>query len=1683
MLLQTLMRTVRFFNIPTGIFLLKAVTFCLCLLLSGLGRAQSVSGKIRPSPRYEHLFKTLPTIYQNDPEWVHLMYGASPNYYDIIDAYESYYRDHVFEKNTHTQNFKHFARIVESQGYVQQDGTIYIPVNNEKKQKLFPSKRIASSSTSRAVSTSNASSAEAWIPIGPFETYWEGESTTSLQTNITAIDPSVTNPEVVYAGSETSALFKSTDAGNSWTSVGDNVFDGNGEIRAIRVDPTNEHVVYAAYYPKLLKSSDGGSTWQTLLSGGILVHSIEVNPVNPEIVFIAGAFGFKKSADGGLTWDHILSDACWDMQLKADDPNTIFLAKHNPQKKITEIHKSTDGGVSFSLKNSGWFSPIGGVAEYDVGAKIAVTEADPNRVYVVLLGEEDDEINDQNFIGIYRSDDAAETWYTPYDGNNDGVANNEPGGPYSADHWCLSCSHKTGGYNQGFYNLAIAASDTDPNSFLVGQVQMYKSDDGGVTYTHWGLAGCPTCPNPSQHVDIQDIEINGNYVWVASDGGIDLYDDNGFAHVSPRNTGINGSDFWGFDQGWNHDVLVGGKYHNGNSAYYQTYGLGNFLHLNGAESATGYVNKGENRKVYHSDAHLAKEIPETLTGSSRDIPNFSLYPNESRIPDWRSETVNDPRYWNTLYMGKDNKLWKAEDGGQNFILVHEFGTTRSDIVMAIEVSRKDPDILFLTQKKGRSSGRLWKTTDGGDTWVDVKDIPERHNNMHLSLNAENELFLVVENHRDNKIFKSSDLGLSWENLTTSALDGVIIRHIHVQDGTNGGVYIASDRNIWYRNNMLEDWQEFSSNLPVHFRINRILPFYRDGKLRVAGNRGIWEREFYEPSAPIAQPMVSSKTRSCNESTIQFEDYSILNHNNASWEWSFPGASTVSSTTVRNPLVTYDNPGNYEVTLTVTNDQGTDTKTVSNMFNRSDCAAADAPKALQCIDNGDYGINTSVNETGITNFSFTGWVKPDGVQNDFSAIFSLSAGPPVERYSLNFREGNNTLGFHWRGAKDRNWDSNLIVPTDQWSYVAMTVSPTRVTLYVNEEKATLDRSSLPMDITRIIIGSFYQFVPFNYSGLIDETTFWKKTLTDEEIWLSRHLTQTDLTDPDLLAYYQFDAYGVVEDKKNDYDLLLIEGTDLTTSDVPAGQGTSAIVEVSDGGFKAFPGTSMGITLANVGRDSEDKVVVTKIDADPSALPGTHPLVSSYWIINTYGVDNSFSSIENMLIEDLSGSGNLSAEDVHFFTRGRNSGAEIDWSMGKIASSVGGESVSFDNPGFTTGNNMQIFLGAAVSLTPLADFITLWKTNTDNQSITIPTNDQFDYNYIVDWGDGLIETGMTGDATHEYATADTYEVKISGEFPQIDFSRNPTSRRKIVDVKQWGNIKWASMRGSFYRCDQLNITAPDAPDLSQVTSMSGMFFNATTFNGSIGHWNTSNITDMSGMFVGAASFNQPLENWDVSNVKYMHGFLEGASAFNQPLDEWDVSNVEKMEDMFHNASAFNQYLGSWTSNAVNRIEMFNNSGMDCESYSATLIGWVANTTITGVTLGANDLQYGTNAEGAVTELTGNRGWTITGHTFSGEDCFGILTSHRSSHGSLNLLVFPNPSANNMTIQYNSPEPGNTKMYVYDMAGHLVKILMDEFVQADETHKVIFNEWGEIPNGSYILMVETLRRMTFRRLLINK
>ena len=100
-----------------------------------------------------------------------------------------------------------------------------------------------------------------------------------------------------------------------------------------------------------------------------------------------------------------------------------------------------------------------------------------------------------------------------------------------------------------------------------------------------------------------------------------------------------------------------------------------------------------------------------------------------------------------------------------------------------------------------------------------------------------------------------------------------------------------------------------------------------------------------------------------------------------------------------------------------------------------------------------------------------------------------------------------------------------------------------------------------------------------------------------------------------------------------------------------------------------------------------------------------------------------------------------------------------------------------------------------------------------------------------------------------------------------------------------------------------------DTSNVTDMSKIFSEATSFNQDIGQWDVSNVTNMDGMFLLAKKFNKSLNKWNVSNVTDMSEMFSQATSFNQDIGQWDVSNVTDMSEMFSQATSFNQDISSW------------------------------------------------------------------------------------------------------------------------------------------------------------------------------
>ncbi|AFY01034.1 putative membrane associated lipoprotein [Bdellovibrio bacteriovorus str. Tiberius] len=221
----------------------------------------------------------------------------------------------------------------------------------------------------------------------------------------------------------------------------------------------------------------------------------------------------------------------------------------------------------------------------------------------------------------------------------------------------------------------------------------------------------------------------------------------------------------------------------------------------------------------------------------------------------------------------------------------------------------------------------------------------------------------------------------------------------------------------------------------------------------------------------------------------------------------------------------------------------------------------------------------------------------------------------------------------------------------------------------------------------------------------------------------------------------------------------------------------------------------------------------------------------------------------------------------------------------------------------------------------------------------------HDFTVYWGDGDwqdIESatwnpGM-GAIIHSYPGPDVYEIKIKGAMPYFRFGGGG-DRLKILDVKQWGTNQWGTAQMMFAGCENLQVSAIDRPDLSNVTDMRGMFMGAKAFNSPVDHWITSNVQDMSNIFMGAEAFNQPVGGWDTANATTMASMFSDAKAFNQDISEWDTFKVTDMSFMFMGALVFDQPLvrngNYWnTSKVTDMSSMFQNA----DAFNHDISNWI-------------------------------------------------------------------------------------------------------------------------------------------------
>jgi len=314
--------------------------------------------------------------------------------------------------------------------------------------------------------------------------------------------------------------------------------------------------------------------------------------------------------------------------------------------------------------------------------------------------------------------------------------------------------------------------------------------------------------------------------------------------------------------------------------------------------------------------------------------------------------------------------------------------------------------------------------------------------------------------------------------------------------------------------------------------------------------------------------------------------------------------------------------------------------------------------------------------------------------------------------------------------------------------------------------------------------------------------------------------------------------------------------------------------------------------------------------------------------------------------------------------------------------------------------------------MADFLSSWDTtktsvgSSNADQIHLPLHNGGTYDFVIDWGDGGPTDHITvwnqAETTHTYASAGPYDLTIAGTCTGWRFN-NTGDRLKILDISQWGTLKFGNLGSYFYGCENLTATATDVPDLTgttaltncfrgclaftsdlsawdvhAVTNMYAIFRDCHVFNSDLSGWDVHAVTDMYSMFCYCYAFTSDLSGWDVHAVTNLQSTFYGCYDFTSDLSGWDVHAVTNMYAMFHDCHVFNSDLSAWDVHAVTNMTYMLTGANTFSSlnYSKALLAWSAQSLQASVTLGGGTRKYYKGTPTAArASIIANHGWTIT------------------------------------------------------------------------------------------------------------
>lgn len=708
---------------------------------------------------------------------------------------------------------------------------------------------------------------------------------------VTAIDVVHSNPDVMFVGTASGGLWKSTSGGIKWEPVFDH--EVTASIGAVAIQQSNPSVIWVGTgegNPRnslnggygIYKSLDGGKTWKSMgLEKTRHIHRVVIDPTDPDVVYV-GAIGSPwgehpergvfKTTDGGKTWEKILyvnnKTGVADLVMDPTNPNKLIAAMWEHKRdpwffksggEGSGLHITYDGGETWKKISSDDGLPKGDLGRIGV----AIARNKPNIVYALVEAKKN---------ALYKSTDGGNKWTKVNDKDEIG--------------------------NRPFYYSEIYVDPQNENRIYSVFTYINVSEDGGKSFTQLMPAyGVDNGVHPDHHAWWIHPE-NGQFMMDGNDGGLNITKNGGQSWRFIGNLPVAQFYHINVDNEFPYNVY-GGMQDNGSwrgPAYvWKAQGIRNsyWQEIAFGDGFDVVPDKENSQFGYAMSQQGFVSRYDWKTGNNYIVRPTPPDPETMLRFNWNAAIGQDPFNNATVYFGSQfvhksmdkgltwevispdlttndpEKQKQSESGG---LTMDATGAENHCTIIVIEPSPVEKDMLWV----GTDDGRVHYTLNGGETWVEVtkniKGLPAGSwiPQIKASHNNKGEALLVANDYRRFNytpyVYRTKDYGKTW----TRIVDGNDVASYALsilEDPNNPNLmFLGTDDGLYLSMDAGNKWQKWNKDFPtVSTKDLAIHPREQDLVIGTFG-RAAWVLDDIRPLRALAgNPTVLQKEISLFES--------------------------------------------------------------------------------------------------------------------------------------------------------------------------------------------------------------------------------------------------------------------------------------------------------------------------------------------------------------------------------------------------------------------------------------------------------------------------------------------------------------------------------------------------------------------------------------------------------------------------------------------------------------------------------------------------------------------------------------------------------------------------------------------------------------------------------------------------